>query len=459
MGTILAELFLSLLFVIVLCLLFYLIPFPNKKAKIVISIINIAIVCIIFIIPNNFLMYKIKFPIINQSIGDFISDFLSLSKSYNDLKTYSPSVNTALMENLSRLVPFLIKNCGSIIFVSIVLIVSNVVLFIINIFKKISFKMSAMSFANIILCVILALSSFSQITRSINIMGKYLAAENEKVYETYPEYKKYKLIFDVSEKFDSNSSAFKYLKKYSYLNLLKNNPVDKLEKELTNVPKYLKDLAFTNVTIIYTDDSFKFKNTTIDTFKFITLKNLIRTLGKTEIFNDISRNFTNDILKYLGQTLKEDMNKSEDANLAYARSDFNSEYGNLIDLLKYIVENNLIIKVEDGNLGLSGSISLLLDLGLEKIQELLEIIDISLVSKIKDYIGVSILEQQLNALGGDLVNIFLKGAIGKEKAYMLAAGIYTCSKIYASMDKWLADYKQTSMYETSKWFLEMKNAI
>ena len=92
-------------------------------------------------------------------------------------------------------------------------------------------------------------------------------------------------------------------------------------------------------------------------------------------------------------------------------------------------------------------------------QELLKIIDISLVSKIKDYIGDDVLEKQLNSLGGDLVNIFLKGAIGKEDAYMLAAGIYTCSKIYASMDKWLVDYKQTSMYETSKWFLKIKGVI
>jgi len=418
----------SIVFMLITLISFLYIPFYNKKyIKVFVIVIMFFSIAMIFV-PNNIIG---KIPFIGGNVENFIHDFLNMTQQFKDINELSPSIEV----NVIKLIEKIIKLFTIFIIDGFAILVSIIVLLISHIVKKKgkTWKIIPSAFLTSCLCFVMILTPLYSIFNINKKMNDNLTA-NGKFYETYPEYKKYKVIFDLLNKGSSviTEDNQNILDKTYYLSSLFSSGADeRIARDLSAITPLLNQLEDSGITIIYTDENFDFSQTTKTTFDFKEITSLISNVLKTEIFEDVARGFTNQILAVFEECIKEDTKTTEEVSLTLSSREFKEQYVGIIKMLNFVVKFDLIDKVQ--NLSFTKLVNIVKDLKLTGMTTLLtEIVAHPLVTKIKYY---------TNELTG------------------IQAAIYACIKLYDVLNAWLSEYRNTSLYNTSKTFLELRGII
>lgn len=413
---------------IVILGLFLIAPFlKTRKSQIIIATILVVFIVLVLVFPNSILM-DIKFPILNSSIYDITIDFASKSGHYGHLIEFDQGVE----ENTLNVVTNIIKAIMILVVLGLTLLISTLVLFITSLAKK-NGKKAKVCFSTLGLIVLSFVMLLSPVYTTVNIytsINRSMGKKNSSLLESYPQYEKYekilKVLDTISDKVDVDLAIFD----------LFNYPVDALslggsyylKHDMDSVDSYLLKLKNSGITIIYTDENFDFYNTKKDTFDFDKIIGLMTDVGTSKIYNDISRNYTNQILRTLEKELAVEVGKGE-LDLEFSKEEYASQYKDLMKLLEFVVEYDLVDRIK--NISVASVLDLVAEINF-KVVDMPDFSKLSVVNKIKSYLGYNT---------------------------NLAAALYTCSRLYDSMNVWLAEYKQSEFYNVSYSFLQWRGIL
>lgn len=429
----LSSLSISILFLLITLMTFILIPFYKKNIKKYFALGLLIFSLIMFFVPESLIG---KFPFIGGNVEKFIHDFLNSTKQFKDINGLSPSIES----NLIYLIEKTIKMCVIFIVDGLVILLSSILFFIVHIVKK-KKNYAGLTFSTILtvmLCFVMILAPLYSIFNINKKMNENLASDGA-LYKSYPEYEKYKEIFDFLNKGSSmiNEKNEKILDNTYYLTYFFSNGADRrIVDDLSSVKPLLNQLKDSGLTIIYTDKDFDFSETTETTFDFDEMNSLIANVLKTEIFNDVARGFANQILALFEEQLKVDSETTDDIMLTLSPEEFRKQYKGIVKMLKFVVDYDLADRVQ--NMNISTLLSIIKDLKVDGLITLLtEIVRYPLVQKIKQYMDQ---KYGLNPTGLD-------------------AAIYACVRLYDVLNTWLKEYRTTSLYNTSEEFLRLGGII
>lgn len=276
--------------------------------------------------------------------------------------------------------------------------------------------------------IIMILSPLTIIDELKMAVNDNVARKGEILTETY-NYEKYDKFIGLINTFSVNSPIPDLTN--GLMNFFTFNNVNILKKELYEVDDYLLKLKDTGATIIYTDKSFDFRKTTKETFDFEVFKDLIVETFDSRWYKEASLSFANQIMTCFEERVAYDVGIDRSkVNLQFTAKEFNEQYDDLMDMLAFVVDNNLVNKTS--NLTFSKLISLAGDLGLSGISEVFDIAESPIINKINQYV------KQSNAIN---------------------KCVYACARLYDVMNDWLIKYKQTSLYYTITTFLTFREII
>jgi len=396
---------------------------------------------IMFFIPGSWIC-SIPLPILNDSVNDFCVNIFSEIKLYNDVVVF----DSTLQGNLLHLVQGIVKMCFVFITLSLVLFFTSLVLYIIHLCKpnKKIFKTTSGLLVILIMCFVY---TYVPIYSALNLHQKAnetLSSANSNLYETYPEYSKYSKEIDylnrVSDKIVIGDVViFDYLTDLT--TLFSGNAYNDIIKELTMLEVVLRYMGESGIGQLYTNKNFDFRYTTKDTFDFNKMKELINLGLNSKIYNNIPVVYTNNILSEFEEVISNDANKEEKINLQVNAEELKSQYKDVIVMLEFVVEYDLIDQVQklyDPSFSeLSDIASLILKVISEKgitgsLSLMSDIMYSPLIQKIHEYMGFKTLVE---------------------------TSLYTCLKLYVAMNNWLAEYRTTDLYEVADTFLRMKGVF
>jgi len=416
----------AILLLVVIHLLLWLIPFIDIKKQKIIVILSIIITVVMILTPPLDWVWNIKLPIINNTIDNFTIEFMSNSGLYSDLLTIIPSFETEILAVLKGVIKGVIVD----IVLSLVYIITALVMFIIHV-SKIKQKITTVTIGFICILfagIIMILSPLAIMNELKMAVNDNVARKGEILTETY-NYEKYDKFIGLINTLSINSPVPDLTN--GLMNFFTFNNVNILKKELYKVDDYLLKLKDTGATIIYTDKSFDFRKTTKETFDFEIFKDLIVETFDSRWYKEASLSFANQIMTCFEERVAYDVGIDRSkVNLQFTAKEFNEQYDDLMDMLAFVVDNNLVNKTS--NLSFSKLISLAGELGLSGISEVFDIAESPIINKINQYV------KQSNAI---------------------SKCVYACARLYDVMNDWLIKYKQTSLYYTITTFLTFREII
>lgn len=429
------SILIGFLFLLLVLGLFVLIPYVKKRKAQIIIVISLIVFCaIVLLFPKQWFI-NIPLPIINDSLSGFTIDFLSKSKHYGELIKFDAIVE----ENILSYVTLIVKGVICLIVVGLTILISSLTLLIISFVKKRGKNVKKI-FATLVLfissCAIL-ISPLYSVAILYDSMNKNLGNKNQTILETYPGYKEYEKVLSFLDSLDgalsviSDYEAFDLLK--TPLNAMSLGAYHKLNNDLENIDALLNKLKYSGATVIYSDDTFDFKETKKDTFDFDALIELVDDVNNSNVYSNVSRTFTNQILKSLSEVIEKDVNKGK-LSLELSEEDFLNQYKDILKLLQFVVDSNLLDAVNNSTL------ANLINVATSVFRDNLTIPNFfksEIVLKIKSYMG--------NGDKGDL--------------YTIEAALYTTSKLCEAMNLWLDTFKETEFYSSTSEFLVGRGII
>ena len=421
------EAILSIIFFAVIGFLIYLfMPINTKKTRIIYFSILLVILLAILVIPNDFIC-NIPILFLGKSINQIISDFCQKSDHLQNLISFTPTVKISLT--------LLVQNVAQGLIVCVILSLctffTSITFLIINIVKKNKIVFSIIS---TIICIIISVSLMFIPVCTVSTLyidlNENTAKKSEKLYQTYANFDDYMPIFNILDNMSDGVGKLGISSTFNFIgNAFNFYSSQKISNDLRKIDSLLNQLKTSGITIIYTDPSFHFNQTKKTTFNFKELKSLILNNLNTNIYYDISRSYTNKILRYFEQKIQQDKGISE-INLQLTQKEFVEQYPEIIDLLKFVVDNNLVNKLNDFNIG--SVFSIIGTLGISGLNTIATLSKYKIVIKIQEYLNFSTTQE---------------------------AGIYTCMILYKCLDAWLDDYRLSEMHDTSMLFLEARDII
>lgn len=408
-------------------LIFWIIPFIDYKKQRYIFIGSIVISLILIVLQPFDWLWGIKLPIINNTIDNFAINFMQTSGLYNDLLTIVPGFEIEILATLKGI----IKGIIVCIILSIIYMITALVLYIINVTKiKEKIAINTIGFICVLFAgIIMIISPLAAVNDMKLYVNENVARKGEILTETY-NYDKYQGFIDTINFLGINSPVSEVTS--GVVNLFTFNKFNILKSELYNIDKYLLEFQETGATIIYTDKDFNFSKTKKDTFNFEAFKDLISKTLNSRWYKDAALIFANQIMTCFEERIAYDVNIDRSTvNLQYTAKEFSEQYTDLMDMLAFVVDNNLVDKTR--NFDLDKLIDLALDLGLDKsIQVLFGISNSPIINKINTYV---------------------------KKGDSISKSVYACVRLYDVLNDWLVKYRQTSLYYTITTFLTFRGII
>lgn len=285
----------------------------------------------------------------------------------------------------------------------------------------------ATTFGCVFLSTIILIIPIGNVCFISQITQEQIGKENEDLYVTYPEYKKYASIFDVLNKLEFISNEEIGQVSNELISIYDKNSSNTLVKDLKTSKKLLEKLDKSGIVIIYSDSHFDFSKTQKGTFDFKEIEELIGLAHSSELYKDIPREFTNQIMRELEKIVVKEFGVQQDIDLEFSEQEFKEQYKQLIAMLNLVVEYDLVRLLSFDQNDLSASIDSVFGV-VKEIGTLTEIVSSPLIKKIDD---------------GNLVS-------------RTKTTIKLCVRLYTAMNNWLEVYKDSSLYQTSGEFLQMK---
>lgn len=421
--------FYSLIAIIVLALtllVFAFTPFVCKKLRKGMAIFILVFLIIITLIPSS-LISNIHLPIINSSIGEFSKMFLLKSEKFTNIANFDPSI----LDKVTKLISGIVKMSFTYITLSMMLIFSEIAFFIIHLIKSRK-KMLKVTSGVLFILVMSFMFSFIPVYSLVNINYKMrvnLSKDND-FLQSHPEYREYEKIFNLLDRgnilIDSSLDISDFILGFS---VLSSGGYSNLIEELDSIDGIIELSTQAGLPHLYEED-FDFSKTSKDTFDFDKVKVIISRVLKSNIYDDMARLYANNIMKSLQDLLKDREPRNKELQLEMSSDEFKNQYGDLIDLLKFVADYNLINRLSD--ISLANMQGLIEELDINAFATLTKLSSYPLIVKIQEYLGTKT---------------------------VLIASIYACLVLYDALNNWFENYKLTPMYDTIGKFLSIKGVI
>lgn len=413
--------------------LLLLIPFKNKKAQKIITIIGIAFALVMLVLPAS-VICDFNIPFINKSGYQIIEEFLNTSAQFKDVNALAPGY----YETMVVMIENVIKSAVVFFVEGLVLFFSSIVLWIVYLVKKDKNKKKVRatfaSFGCFILSLVFLLVPVYSIANIYGSLDNAMRAEGKPFYEEFPEYRAYTPIFKAIEALVPYASGdivaaevpLWVLDSFSY------GDASRMSEGLASVDTLMYHFKLSGIPVIY-DNNFDFSQTKKGTFDFEQLELLIKLCLESELFEPVSRGFTNHIMDSFEKTLDKE-NSVGDLQLDFSKEEFALQYKDIMDMLDFVVDYDLV-NLMNLDFSKSEAIGKLKDVAkilASDTSRILKIIDYPFIQKAKQYVG---------------------------KSTNIETAIYVCVKLYDAMNDWLEFYRTTSLYKTSYRFLTTKGVM
>ena len=394
--------------------------------------IIIGVAVVIILIPNS-TFSAINVPIFNNTVAGIVEEFLHTTPDFTNLVEYDPNVSAQVIDIATSIV----KACVASVFLGVAFILTTIVGYVVRMCKankKVVFA-SLELIAVVLMSSLFIVSPIATVVSINNSLNAAVAKDNETLVESYPEFSKFELMFKIVEMggfLTQNETVENVL--LSPVMTLSFADLNELKSDLAKVDELMVAFKESGLTILYTNKDFDFSTTVVGTFNFEVLKGLIANTLETSMFNDLARSFTNDILGHFETILQPPSNVEGDIEkptLKLSKEEFKSQYAQIMDLMELVVKYDLVEHAT--NMDTDSVIELINKMDpTEFIDLLVAIRDNPIVTKIDTYLNTD---------------------------NELTAGIYTCIRLYDSMNSWLDAFRTTDFYKTAEVFLTNQGVL
>lgn len=421
--------------VLIVLVIFCLTPFLKSKVQIGIAALLLGLAIVVYFLPNEWFM-ETEFPILNKSIEETILKVLNQIDMYRVITDYDTTIEGKILSY----VPGIVKMCFVYIFFIVEVLITTIVLFIVHMTKKDKkvVKVSVGSGLILVASILIACIPIDACKSLYNTVEDVIGEDN--LVKNYPELNKYKKEIDFLDDFFDKVTidAIDDVAIFSYpVSIFSGSDYNKLLAEINRLELVMKLVKGTGIGILYENPDFSFRDTDKNTFNFEEIKKVVQEVNNSSIYDNMALLYTNDILASFENEISSKTSKEEKIKLKMTQEEFENQYVDILDLLKFVIDYDLVDELEtllasDLRGFITNGVSLLDRLGKEGRAKLSTFGEYEIIVKIKKYLGIE------NAL---------------------LAAVYTCLTLYDAMDSWLLEYKQTDLYDAADKFLKIKGVI
>lgn len=412
----------------------------SKKAMItsivVFLIIMLTSFLMTFIFPIEWFM-NVKFPLINQSIAQYIKSMEGLEGIINT----SPSLGDGIIDyitNISRLfiMPFFA-------------VLMYLILGIVKLIKIIKFKKNKIAKEKpkkinylggaiqsvkyiVIFSVIVAPISFVTKTyeKADEVAGiiNYSVCQNENDCSTMNMLSNDIIINQIGKSL--------FFDKYS--NKISKNRINELNKEMSDLEKIVKLLRVSGLDTIF-DVGFEFSGDSTKDIKTPVLEELLTIALDSELFGQVIVDMFNNILKDFGEKIKEDHPNVRVNELYYTKATLKREIKELAFLMDMAFEKNLFSLSK--HIDIEVIYNLINDMSMKELNNMIRRIEsIRLIERVNKYVNVA--------------DTTVKWLIATLTSYSLITGIYIFETMLTMSDESLIEFRKTAKYIELQRFFE-----
>ena len=433
-----------------------LIPAKKKLGQLIVVAICFVVAIVMLFVPSSFIC-SINIPFVNMNADQIILLFLETSDQYLVVNGIVSEFGLTIVEMVRNV----IKSCVIFAIEGVILLIASLVTLIIYLVrKKEGKKKVSKAIFTTLGCLVMSFAFFLVPVYTIsNIYVNMFDAlgtdtAEEVLYSKYPEFRKYSSVIDLIDQMASLTDTDTILGEIPLwaADTFSQGDASQLSKDLASVDLIMYHFEEAGIPKIY-DESFSFRDTTAETFNFSEMESVVGMTLESPIFAPIALVFVNDIMSCLEQQMEQDLDKEVD--LQFTIDEFRTQYKEVLELLNVVIEYNLLNKLAAimGNLNDFDAIYAEIEPIAREIlanntykNKMLAIFDYEIIKNIGAYMDFDIGDSFI----GNQIEELVKPAI---------AALYAGVKLYEVMDTWKSSYDNSSLYQASKRFLEVREVL
>ena len=431
--------------------LYMLIPFKKKKGQLIVTIIGVAIAVIMIFIPASFIC-SIEIPFFEMDANEIITKVLYSSEEYEILAKSVNEFEPGVMELAQAVVK------SSVVFVieGIYLMFASLITTIVYLAKKKKKdqkkRVVRALFTNLgcfVLSVAFLFVPLYTVSKIYVNLNTALGIEKDTLYNKYEGFKKYAPIIDLIDTVSVVADTDFMIADIPLwaADSFSLGAASQLTGDLNSVDLVIYHFEEAGIQVVF-NKSFSFLNTTPSTFDFNEMNIVVGLALASEVYDDVALTFLNDILTYVENIIKANTGKTN-VNLQYTLDEFKAQYTQIIDILNFVMEFDLLNRLDsyfNSGASLKSKLADILDVAEDIVantnnrHRVLALLDYPLVKKVLSYY----VEDDMSL--SDLVD-------------KLVQGIRTCLDVFAALDKWKDNFETTEMYTIALKFMKDKGVV